>query len=315
MRREKSKLRRRTERALTRCVAASFGFLARFLPLSALRGLADGFAWAIRKLAPSRQGVAVENLRRAFGDRYTNRQYRALAASVTRGICRTMVELLKLPYLSAEQIQDLVDLRGAEHVEAALALGKGVLMLTAHFGNWEFGGARMARAGWPVTVVARDSEENLTAQMINQARRSQGLEVLDRDSLRGMLRTLESGRILCVLADQHAATGGIIVDFLGRPAATATGPAVLALRTGAAIVPGFCHRLADGTFRVEFFPALDLPHTGDRDADVRKITQMCNDVVAREITADPDQWLWLHRRWKVDHLAEAPPPVESETHG
>ena len=175
MRRPKSKFRRRTERALTRCVAASFGLLARFLPLSALRRMADGFAFAIRKLAPSRQGVAVENMRRAFGDRYTPREYRALAAEVTRGICRTMVELLKLPYLSAAQITDMVDMRGAEHVEAALARGQGVVLLTAHFGNWELGGARMARAGWPVTVVARDSAENFTAQMINRARRSQGL--------------------------------------------------------------------------------------------------------------------------------------------
>ena len=103
------------------------------------------------------------------------------------------------------------------------------------------------------------------------------------------------------------------MDFLGRPAATALGPAILALRSGAALVPAFAHRLADGTFLAEFFPALDLPHTDDRDADVRQITQMCNDVVGREITADPAQWLWLHRRWKVDDLAEAPCPVESET--
>ncbi|NLO74572.1 MAG: lysophospholipid acyltransferase family protein [candidate division WS1 bacterium] len=321
MSREKSKLRRRIERALTRCAAAGSGFLARFLPLSALRALADGVAFLLRLLAPSRQRGAAENMRRVFGERYTNRQYRALAAEVTRGVCRTMMELLKLPYLSRERVVRLVSLEGSEHVTAALARGQGVILLTGHYGNWELMGARMCDEGWPLTVIARDSEESFTAEMINAARRSHGVEVLEREDLRAMLRCLRANRILGVLPDQHAAFGGLIVDFLGRPAATAVGPATLALRTGAAIVPGFCVRQPDGTFHVRFFPALEVTRSGDRGENVRAITLACNEILGREIRAHPEQWLWLHRRWKVDNdrsaspVAPDPASPEGETDG
>jgi KDO2-lipid IV(A) lauroyltransferase len=127
--------------------------------------------------------------------------------------------------------------------------------------------------------------------------------VLSQEDLRGMLRALQANRVLGILPDQHAAFGGIIVDFLGRPAATAVGPAVLAFRTGCAVVPGFCYRRPDGTYLARFFPPLELVRTGDREHDVRENTILFNEVIGEQIREHPEQWLWLHRRWKVDHLA------------
>jgi KDO2-lipid IV(A) lauroyltransferase len=115
-----------------------------------------------------------------------------------------------------------------------------------------------------------------------------------------MLRALRSGRILGILPDQHAAGGSIIVDFMGRPAATAVGPATLAARTGAPIIPAFCRRRPDGDFEAVIYPPLPLVNTGDREADVRANTILVNQALEREILAHPEQWLWLHRRWKVD---------------
>lgn len=299
-RRPKSKLRRILERVLTRASSALFAVLVRLLPLGALRRLADGVAWLIGVLAPSRRRLAIDNMWRVFGDRYTDRQYRALVAEVIRGICRTMVELLKCPYLSAEQIRALVRPQGLEHLEAALAAGRGVILVTAHFGNWELMGAMLGAYGLPVTVIARDSQERLTASLINRARESHGTVVLERDDARSMLRALRANRILGILPDQHAADNSIIVDFLGRPAATAVGVATLAARTGAPVVPGFCVRRPDGGFDAIFYPPLDLVHSGDREADVRANTILVNQVIAAQIRAHPEQWLWLHRRWKVD---------------
>ena len=304
-RQPKSKTRRSLERALTRSASALFSCLARGLSLRALRRVADAAAWLIRMLVPSRQHVALDNMRRVFGDRYTDRQYRALAAEVTRGICRTMVELLKSPYLTPEQLRALVRLHGLEHLHEALAQGHGVLLLTAHFGNWELMGAMAAREGLPLAVIARDSQEASTASLINRSRESHGIEVLEREDTRAMLRALRNNRILGILPDQHAAGGSVIVDFLGRPAATAVGVATLAARTGARVVPGFCLRRPDGSFDVIVQPPLELAQTGDREADLRANTALMNQVIGEQILAHPEQWLWLHRRWKVD----SPPPA------
>lgn len=308
MRRDKSKFRRQTERALTRVSAGFFGSLARFLPLSVLRCLADGVGTVLCLIAPSRQRLAVTNLRRAFADRFTPRQYRALARRVTRDICRTLVELIKLPYLSHAQVRDLVSLEGVEHLHAALAHGHGVILLTGHFGNWELLGARLAGAeALPITVIARDSAESSAASLINRARASHGMEVVERENLRGVLRALQANRIVGILPDQHAAAGGIVVDFLGRPAATAVGVATFALRTGCAVVPGFCYREPNGRFRILISPALELHRTGDRERDIRDNTQLFNDVLSEAIRDRPEQWLWLHDRWKADDPASRGP--------
>ncbi len=312
-RRPKSKLRRALERVLTRTSSALFAVLVRLLPLGALRRLADAVAWLIGVLAPSRRRIAMDNMRRVFGDRYTDRQYRALVAAVTRGICRTMVELLKCPYLSAEQIRALVQPRGLEHLQAALAQGRGVILVTAHFGNWELMGAMLGAYNLPLTVIARDSQERLTASLVNRARESQGTEVLDRDDARAMLRALRANRILGILPDQHAADNYIIVDFLGRPAATAVGVATLAARTGAPVVPGFCVRRTDGGFDATFYPPLNLANSGDREADVRANTILVNQVIEAQIRAQPEQWLWLHRRWKVDESTTTPSSATSDS--
>jgi KDO2-lipid IV(A) lauroyltransferase len=306
MSREKTKFRKSIERALTRATAALFGVLVRFLPLAFLQRLADGVAWLLRGLAPSRQRIARQNLQAAFGDRYTPAQYKAIAAEATRGLCRTMIELFKLAYLTPEQVARMVRMEGLEYVEAGLAQGHGVIIITAHFGNWELLGAALGDAGLPGSVIARDSAENFTARRINHSRETHGMQVLTQEDLRGMLRTLQANHILGILPDQHAAFGGIIVDFLGRPAATAVGPATLALRTGCAVIPGFSYRQPDGTYRLRFFPPLELVRTGDREHDVRENTLLFNQVIGEQIREHPEQWLWLHRRWKVDALAANP---------
>ena len=300
-RKPKSKARKSLERVLIRASSGVFAVLVRLLPLPALRRLADGAAWLIRKLAPSRQKIAIDNMRRVFGDRYTEREYRALAAQVTRGICRTMLELLKSRYLSGDEIRRMVRAEGLEHLHAARAAGRGVILLTAHYGNWELMAALGAESGLPISAIARDSAERFTASLINRARESHGIEVLEREDARAMVRALRANRILAILPDQHAVGGSIIVDFLGRPAATAVGVATLAARTGAAVVPGFCLRRPDGTFEATVYPPLPLVNTGNREADVRANTILVNQALEKEILAHPEQWLWLHRRWKVDN--------------
>ena len=274
--------------------------LARILPLSWLRAMATGLAYLIYLLYPSRQRLARQNIHKAFGDQFSAAQRRSIALHSTINICKTMIELFKMRYMTPEQVKALVSLEGTDHLHQVLAEGEGAVVVTAHFGNWELGGARFAAEGLPVTVLARDANEPVSARLINQARQHHNIEVLRREDIRDMIRTLRDSRGLGILPDQHAAEGGIELDFLGRPASTATGPAVLARHTGCAIVPFFARRLPNGTFHTQVLPPLPLPQTDDRDQFIGQLTQQINDAIGEQIRRYPEQWLWLHNRWKTD---------------
>jgi len=290
----------RIGRLAIRNLARTVDRLARVLPLSWLRAIATGLAYLIYLLYPSRQRLARENIRKVFGGQFSAAQRRGIALQSTINICKTMIELFKMRYMTPEQVKALVCLDGAEHLRQALSENRGAVVITAHFGNWELGGARFTAEGFPVTVLARDSDEPVTALLINRARQRHNMEVLQREDIREMIRTLHNNRGLGILPDQHAAAGGIKLDFLGRPASTATGPAVLSRHTGCAIVPFFARRLPNGTFHSQVLPPLALPQTDDRDQFTKQLTQQINDVIGEQIRRYPEQWLWLHNRWKTD---------------
>lgn len=296
---KKSWGRRAFDTVVITAVLKVFGFLARVLPWRSLQRAADGAAWVIRKTVPSAQRDARKNLKLVFGEEYSEEEYAEMVAEVTRQMARTMAELFKAPYLSREELKRLVELRGVENLDEALAHGRGVIMMTAHYGNWELMGMRVAAEGYAIAGVARDANHRLAARMVNEARQSQGMEVVDRDSVRDMLRALRDNWVVGLLPDQHAADGCIVVDFLGHPASTAFGVATFAQRTGCRVLPAFCTRQKDGSLVAELHPALELIDTGNRAADIRANTQLFNDVIGEQIRRVPEQWLWLHRRWKV----------------
>ncbi len=294
----KSRLRRRLEQNLVRMLSALTSLLARWLPLSILRRFGSLVGWLIYHLVPSRQRLADRNLAAVFGEQLAPAQRRAIRRRVTVGLCKTMLELLKMPHLSDEELRELVTLEGEQYIQQALDAGRGAILLSAHFGSWELFGARLAVAGFPISVVARDANDPLTASLINHARHSKGVTVLGREDIWAMLKALRANQCVAILLDQHAARGGIWVDFLGRPACTAQGPARLAQRTGCAVLPGFSFRLDDDRIVCHVLPPLQLVSTGDDDYDVHANTQLFANVIAEQIRRHPEQWLWLHNRWR-----------------
>ena len=299
MAKRKRPLKRRMAYLLLHLFILVIAGLVYLLPLGWLRRLATAIAYLICVCVPSRLRLAQENLRKAFGDRFSPAERRRIARQAAVNISKTMIELLKMRHLTPQQVGELVSVRGAEHLRAALDRGKGVILLTAHFGNWEIGGARLVADGFPLVAIARDANEELAARLINQARERHGELVLSREDLRETLRALRNNQCLAILPDQHAARGGIVVEFLGRPAATATGVATLAVRTGCAVVPLFGPRRPDDTIDGYVLPPVELIETGDRDKDIRANTQLFNDIIGEQISKRPEQWLWLHDRWKV----------------
>jgi KDO2-lipid IV(A) lauroyltransferase len=285
-------------------VAACCSWLVRRLSLGAARRLADGAAWLVMGLFRARQRLAEANITASFPE-LSAAEVRRVRQESVRNICRTMVELLKLPSLSPEDVRALTDTSRLTALRTALDQGTGVIVLCAHFGNWEWLGAILAQERVPIHVIARDAPHSLTARLINEARASHGMRVIGREDLRGMLGALRAGEMLGILPDQHALDGGLLVEFLGRPAWTFSGPALIAMRTGARVVPTFCPRLPDGTFRVEVLPEVEMVATGDREADTLTNTRRVTAAIEQIIRMYPGQWLWMHDRWKRSPVGPA----------
>ncbi|MFQ5810565.1 MAG: lysophospholipid acyltransferase family protein, partial [Armatimonadota bacterium] len=215
-----------------------------------------------------RRRCMAENLDQAFGDGMSGSRKREIAVASVRNLAKTCLEFLKMHWLSGEQVDELLELEAEEHMVEALRHKQGAILLTAHYGNWELTGARIAGAGFPINVIARDHDDAATAALVNGIRERHGVRVLQRGDVRNTLRCLRRNEVVGILPDHNISQGGLLVDFFGRLATTAPGPATYALRTGAAIVPMFCVRQADDTLRAVFEPAMELVRTGDRAQDV-----------------------------------------------
>ena len=270
--------------------------------LHSIRRLAVCLAHIIATFTWRRQRMMEQNLIAVFGDELTAKERKRIRRNCTINVSKTMLELMKLQWMSAEELLSLVELNGVEHIDNALAKGNGVIMVTAHYGNWEWGGACAAAMGYPTSVIARDANDPLTRELVNKARESKGIRVFGRSDVRELLRALKNNEMVAILPDQHAKDAPVRVKFLGRVADTASGPATLAMRTGAAVIPAFVTREPGDHLVAEILPPVEMQDTGNREADILENVQRINDVLGDQIRKHPDQWLWLHDRWKAERF-------------
>jgi len=273
------------------------------LPLRAVWGLADLVAYLLIAVARRRQRLADANIAVAFPDA-SAAERRCIRIASVRNATRAMLELLKLPYLPPQRLLELLPLPSLEPIREALASGSGVIIITSHYGPWEWTGVRLGQALGAVSYVVRDHAHPGVAAIINRARACCGLGIIGRDDRLQMVRVLRAGEVLGIFPDQHAAKGGIPVDFLGRPAWTFRGPAWLARATGARVFPVFVRRRADGAFEADLPPEVPMVKTADRDADLAENTRRINAAIEAGIRQAPENWLWLHDRWKVHEPPE-----------
>lgn len=289
---------RRVKHCLTWGGTAALSWGVRHMPARCLPALSDRLTRLLWPFVQKRVARATQSIKLALPGFKDSPLLTGIVFRSTRNIVRTMFELFHLPAARKGELQSRVSVDGWEHLESALAPGRGAILLTAHFGNWELMGARIAAEGYRIVAVARDAEHPATAQIINSARNSGGVEVVGRDDVRRMIRALNDNALVAILPDQHIKGPAVVVDFMGRPARTAAGPASIHARTGCAILPAFCRYTDDGLMHVEIWKPLELVNTGNREADVLTNTQIVNDTIAKAIRKYPDQWLWLHNRWK-----------------
>lgn len=245
--------------------------------------------------------LALSNLTLAYGGEKSGREIRQLGKSVFRELGRNVVDVARLPRVTAANVDDLVRAEGLSFLESAYDEGRGVVAVSAHLGNFELMGTFLALKGFTVTVVAAPLYDPRLDALLLKSRVRGGLNVVSRDrATAAILRALRKGHVVGLLVDQDTRGAGIAVPFFGRPARTPTGPAVLADRAGAPIVPMAIHRLADDTHLVTVRPPIQP--AGRAPDDVETTTSAYTAELERFIRKAPAQWVWMHDRWKASKL-------------
>jgi Kdo2-lipid IVA lauroyltransferase/acyltransferase len=249
-------------------------------------------------LLPGRRAVALDNLSRALGAETTPRERARIGRESFRNLGMNVVEACVFYFRPPARLLSRVEVQGVDHLMAAAALGRGVLGLTAHLGNWELLGAA-AHTLTPVrlSAVYRPLDDPVLDPILERFRARVGVEMIGkRNAVTEIRDALRRGRLVGVLLDQNASRReSVFAPFFGMPASTSKGFALIARRTGAPVVPSFIHRTADGRHVAEFRPALPVPADGDLIA----YTRAFNEAIEAAVRRNPGQWFWVHRRWKT----------------
>lgn len=270
------------------------------LPQSSAYRLGERLGELFFRVDRRHQRIAVDNLRIAFGTEKKEQELKAIARRSYRNLGRSLVELSRVMTSRPEQVMDWVKFEGLDHFLGAHKKGRGVLYLTAHLGNWEIMALAHSLQGYPISVVARPLENSYLETLLSRLRTRWGNRVVKKGgALREVLKLLKAGETVGFLLDQNvAADQGVFVNFFGRPACTHKTLALLALKTGAVVLPIFAFREGN-RHRIIVEPPVLLEKTGDGQRDVVVNTQIFTSLIESYVRRVPDQWLWVHRRWKT----------------
>jgi KDO2-lipid IV(A) lauroyltransferase len=274
-------------------------------PWSTCRRVGSWFGLAFFHASRRRHSIATRNLRLVFPG-MSEAEARQIARRSAQNFGMSFCEFLHLRTASEQEIRDYCEFDGIEHLQSALEQGRGVILPTAHFGAWEVMGARIA-LDFPMTVVVRLTSNEALKSHIKEVRSAVGLEmILKNETGRESMRVLRRNEILALFPDQHAGKRGVLMPFFGHPTSVFTSPARLAITSNAPLVAAFGVRrspwLSDGRVTVQVSPPLSLSRGESRDESVMQGTQQILGEVERIVRAHPDQWLWMHRRWRKGDL-------------
>ncbi len=277
-----------------------FAFLVCLLPMSVGVGIAALLGRCAYLVLPKYRNLTIANLETAFGHEKSPGQIRRIAREVFVNLARSACEVINFPKINEKNIDRFVRIEGIEHVDRSFAAGKGTIILAAHFGNWELLGMAFRVKGYPGVTIGRKIYFYKYDNFLNNLRKSHDVNVIYRDdSPRKMLKVLKENRILGIVADQDVdSVEGVFVNFFGRPAYTPAGPAALARASGATMIPCFVIRQRRGhVLKIE--EPIKLVDTQDKEADLVTNTQRWSDVIESYIRRYPEQWVWMHKRWKT----------------
>lgn len=272
--------------------------MARIPPEGVSRGLGSLVGWSIGRTWGARRRIAADNIGRAFEGTLSRGDIDRIVTDVFRTMGQTIFEVLRFGKLKPEMLLDRIE-GGADCIREAKEKGKGAILVSGHFGNWEILGAWLRALGYPIDVVVKPMRNPLVDALYNRCRASMDVGVIHtQTATKGIIRALQEKRFVAILADQFAGAEGIDVEFFGRPASTPRGPAALALKFGCPLLTGVLERRPGGRFVATVDGPIEYQPTGDTEADIRAITQELTTRLERHVRRTPGQWLWTHRRWR-----------------
>ena len=297
-------MRHRLEYALVWPVVKILGAMPRPVARAAaivLAGAVYHLHWRLRK-------VGLRNLEIAYPE-MTAAERKRIVRGVFVSLGRQLAEFCRFPRYTRDNVAQVAVYEGFENFDAAQRRGKGVLFLTAHLGGWEVGSFVHSIHGHTMRIVVRALDNPYLDRLVERYRTLHGNSTFEKqDFARGLISAMRAGETVGLLMDQNMTPpAGVFVDFLGVPACTASGIARVALRTDSSVVPAFT--IWDDVrrkYRITFAPRLTLPKTGDDERDVVNATQLFTTVIEEYVRKFPDQWLWVHRRWKTRPEGERP---------
>jgi len=297
---KKKKIKHRFRKELLYYAAVALLAIARFIPLSLLFAIGTGCGWCSYYILRRERRKTLANLELAFGGEKSAAERRRIARAVFVNLGRNTAELGMYPRLDDTRFQEIVTMTGREIVDRELGKGKGIIIITGHIGNWELIPVYFRTLGYTGGVVARRIYYEKYDRLLAKLRRSKGFRIFYRDeSPKQILRTLRNNEVVGILADQDVRKlDGVFVDFLGRPAYTPTAPVLLSMKSGAPLIPARVVR-EGRTHRILVDTPILLRTTGDAREDLVYNTQQWSRCIERYVREHPEQWVWMHRRWRT----------------
>jgi len=272
------------------------------LPLPRVALLAVGrclgdFVWYVVRY---RRQVVLAHITDSFVGEKSAREIRLIAHAFYRNLGMTLMEFLSFPRLNRERVLALVELEGVEHLEALQRAGRGGLIVSGHYGNWELLGAVVAAVGGKINCLVKTQSNARVDRLQNEIRSRVGVGAIRADSgIRDMVRALRRNEFIGLIGDQDAGGDGLFTEFLGRPASVFKGTAYFAWKLKVPVITVFVRRLPDGRHRVCFEASFSADPAWDEETAVRRLTEIHVQRLAAAVRMAPEQYFWLHRRWKT----------------
>ena len=289
-----------------------FVLLARLLPRRACLWSGQTLGNLAFRIDRKHRRLALANLEKALGQEAGPEERRRIARNSFRQFGRVTADALKWTRLKAARREELLKVEGEDHIRRALRGGKGVIVFSAHFGNWEVAAQAIAKLG-PLNVVARPLDNPLLEDRLAKFRHRLGAKVISKfQAAKPILQALRRNEIVAILIDQNVLRReAVFVDFFGLAAATTPGLASFYLRTRSPLIPVFCHPAPHSSYLVRIGEPLLFEPGGNSNQDVLKITQASTKMIEAEIRRNPGLWFWFHNRWKTRPETEtnAEPPA------
>ncbi|MBI5903243.1 MAG: lysophospholipid acyltransferase family protein [Deltaproteobacteria bacterium] len=275
-------------------------FLIGRVPLRVSSFLSGVIGTLIYRIDRKHREIVLGNLDLAFGEGLGRERKEEIAARVFKNLVMTFFEFMRVPWLKRKDLDGYVEFEGLEKIGKALERKNGLILITAHFGNWELLAASLGLSGHPIDIIARELDNPSLEEFVRWARTRTGNRVVSKSrSMRRLLKSLSQNRIAGILIDQNVALSeGVFVDFFGAPACTNRGPALLASASSAPVMPIFIVR-RKRAHRVLVGDEIVLVNTGDRELDAVENTSRFTGAVEEVVRKYPEQWFWVHRRWKT----------------